>query len=249
MPMLARLVVAGLAGVAAGLSFEPFHVVYLLPVAVATLTLTCLGTSLRRGFLIGATFGVAFMLVLLPWLQVIGADAWVALSVLEGLFYGLLGLGTVAVLRLPWWPLWTACLWVGTELLRGTVPFGGFPWGRLAYATVDTPVAPLFAYLGAAGATLAVALVGTVLAWAVLRVRRTPARALAAVVATGLLASVGSAFPVNSPSPNEDVNAVTVAAVQGNVPGEGMDAFAERRAVLNNHVAATKALGGPDRGR
>ena len=30
-----------------------------------------------------------------------------------------------------------------------------------------------------------------------------------------------------------------VAAVQGNVPGEGMNPFAERRAVLNNHAQAT----------
>ena len=27
--------------------------------------------------------------------------------------------------------------------------------------------------------------------------------------------------------------------MQGNVPGEGMDAFAERRAVLHNHAEAT----------
>jgi apolipoprotein N-acyltransferase len=35
---------------------------------------------------------------------------------------------------------------------------------------------------------------------------------------------------------------VRVAAVQGNVPGKGLEAFAERRAVLDNHVAATLAL-------
>jgi apolipoprotein N-acyltransferase len=242
-PWLARVGVAALAGVAAGLSFEPYRLVYLLPLAVATLTLTCRGTTLRRGFALGTVFGIAFMLVLLPWLRVIGVDAWIALSVLEGVFYGIAGLGTVAVTRLRWWPLWAATLWVGVELLRGAVPFGGFPWGRLAYATVDTPVAPLFAFTGSAGVTLAVALVGTVLAWAIPAVRRTPARALAAVVLTCLLVSAGAAFPVNSPSPDEDVNSVTVAAVQGNVPGEGMNAFAERRAVLDNHVAATKDLG------
>jgi apolipoprotein N-acyltransferase len=241
-PWLARMVSAGLAGVVAGLSFEPYRLVYLLPVAVATLTLACRGVTLRRGFVLGTVFGVSFMLVLLPWLQVIGVDAWIALSVLEGLFYGLAGLGTVAVARLRWWPLWAATLWVAVELLRGVVPFGGFPWGRLAFATIDTPVASLFAYTGSAGATLAVALVGTVLAWAVLSVRRTPARATAAVVLACLAASVGSAFPLNAASPAEDQRTVSVAAVQGNVPGEGMDAFAERRAVLNNHVAATEDL-------
>jgi apolipoprotein N-acyltransferase len=33
---------------------------------------------------------------------------------------------------------------------------------------------------------------------------------------------------------------VTVAAVQGNVPGDGLNAFAERRAVLDNHATATR---------
>ncbi len=237
-----RAALAVVAGVGAGVSFEPLGLAYLLPVAVALFTLACRGRSLRGGFAVGALFGTSFLLTLLPWLQVIGTDAWILLSVFEGLFYGLLGLGAVAVTRLSWWPLWTACLWVGVELLRGSVPFGGFPWGRLAYASVDTPVAPLFAYTGSAGATFAVALVGTVLAWAVLCVRRTPARAVGAVAGAGLLASVGSAFPLNSPDPEEDLGSVRVAAVQGNVPGEGMDAFSERRAVLDNHVAATKAL-------
>ena len=35
---------------------------------------------------------------------------------------------------------------------------------------------------------------------------------------------------------------VVVAAVQGNVPGQGLEAFAERRVVLDNHVDATLKL-------
>src|SRR5664279_4597291 len=237
-----RLLLAAVAGIGAAVSFEPYRFVYLLPVAVAVFTLTCFGAGLRRGFLLGTVFGGAFMLTLLPWLQVIGVDAWIALSLFEGLFYGLLGLGTAAVLRLPWWPVWAATLWIGVEALRGIFPFGGFPWGRLAFATVDTPVDALFAYTGSAGATFAVALVGTVLAWAVTAVRRTPVRAAAGLAAACLLASAGSILALNSPAPDETVRSVTVASVQGDVPGEGMDAFAERRAVLNNHVAATKDL-------
>ena len=237
-----RLLLAAAAGIGAAVSFEPYRFVYLLPVAVAFFTFTCFGAGLRRGFLLGTVFGSAFMLTLLPWLQVIGVDAWIALSLFEGLFYGLLGLGTAAVLRLPGWPVWVATLWIGVEALRGVFPFGGFPWGRLAFATVDTPVDGLFAYTGSAGATLAVALVGTVLAWAVAVVQRTPVRAAAGLAAACLLASAGSIFALNSPASDNGQNTVTVASVQGDVPGEGMDAFAERRAVLNNHVAATKGL-------
>ncbi|HEX6514597.1 MAG TPA: apolipoprotein N-acyltransferase [Nocardioidaceae bacterium] len=240
MPLPARLVLAALAGVGAAASFEPLHWVYLLPVTVAVLTAACTGTRAGRGVLVGAVFGVAFMLALLPWLHVIGVAAWLVLAVVEGLYYGLLGWGTVLVTRLPWWPLWTACLWVGVELLRSSVPFGGFPWGRLAFAVTDTPLAPLTGYVGAAGVTFAVALVGTSLAWAAYRVRTAPLRAVGAVAAVAALASLAAVFPV--PAPAADAPRVTVAAVQGNVPGEGLEAFAEQRVVLENHVAATFEL-------
>ncbi|HET7356600.1 MAG TPA: apolipoprotein N-acyltransferase [Nocardioidaceae bacterium] len=237
MPLLVLLALAALAGVVTGLGFPPFGVALLLPAGAAALTLLCRGSRLRRGFGLGWVFGTAFMLTLMPWLQVIGADAWIMLSVFEGLYYGLLGLATAAVARLPGWPLWTACCWVGAELLRSIFPFGGFPWGRLAFGTAGTPLAPLFAYLGTGGVTFAVALLGTVLAWAVLRVRRVPVRAVAAVVVTGVLVSLAYVFPLQHRASGHQV---TVAAVQGDVPGIGLDAFAQAHAVVDNHVHATE---------
>ena len=106
MRLLARSAVAALAGVAAGLSFEPYHWVFLLPLAVAALTLLAVPVGARQGFWLGAVFGTAFMLVLLPWLTVIAVYAWVPLAILEGLFYGLAGLAAALVVRLPAWPVW-----------------------------------------------------------------------------------------------------------------------------------------------
>ncbi len=247
MRLLARSALAALAGVAAGLSFEPHHWVALLPFAVAGLTLLAAAAPrLRSGFWLGLVFGTAFMLVLLPWLQVIGVYAWIPLAIVEGLFYGLAGLATRAVRRLPGWPVWAATSWVLVEALRGVVPFGGFPWGRLAFATEDTPLAPTFAYVGAAGVTFLVALVGTTLAWAVLRARRTPVRAVVGLAAAALLACLASLVPFDPGGPDPVAGgkgaSVVVAAVQGNVPGQGLEAFAERRAVLDNHVDATLKL-------
>jgi apolipoprotein N-acyltransferase len=236
-PLLVLLLIAALAGVTTGLGFPPFAVAVLLPLGVAALTLLCRATRLRRGFLLGWVFGTAFMLTLMPWLRVIGGDAWVMLSVFEGLYYGLLALATAAVTRLPAWPVWTACCWVGAELLRSVFPFGGFPWGRLAFGTAGTPLAPLFAYLGTSGVTFAVALLGAVLAWAVLRIRAMPVRSVAAVVATGVLVSLASVFPWPHHSSGRQV---TVAAVQGDVPGIGLNAFAQAHAVVDNHVHATE---------
>jgi apolipoprotein N-acyltransferase len=245
--LLARSALAALAGVAAGLSFEPFHWVVLLPFAIAGVTLLATGAGrLRSAFWLGVVFGTAFMLVLLPWLRVIGVYAWIPLALVEGLFYGLAGLATRAVRRLPGWPVWAASSWVLVEALRAVVPFGGFPWGRLAFATEDTPLAPAFAYVGAAGVTFLVALVGTTVAWAVLRARRTPVRGVLGLAAAAGLACVASLVPFDPGGPDPVAGGATatvrVAAVQGNVPGQGLEAFAERRAVLDNHVEATLGL-------
>src|SRR5512145_2172119 len=243
MPLLLRLALAAVAGAVVAISFEPLALVFLLPFGVAGLSLLLRGVSPRRGLLLGTVFGTSFMLVLLPWLQVIGVDAWILVSLIQGVFYGLLGLGAALVQRLRWWPLWTAMLWVGVEALRSTFPFGGFPWGRLAFATADTPAAGLFAYVGSAGTTFVVALIGTALAWAVVEARRTPALGAAAVAVPVLLASSGAVYTPWAASPDDEpTGVVSVAAVQGDVPGEGMNAFAERRVVLDNHVEATREL-------
>jgi apolipoprotein N-acyltransferase len=236
--VLARVLFPGLAGVAAGLAFPPFHLWLLLPIAVAGLALGARDLTPRQGFLAGTCFGMGFLLLLIPWLRIVGTDAWIALSLMESLFYGLLGWGLVRLSRLPGWPVWEACAWVAVEALRGVIPWGGFNWGRLAFSAIDTPVAPIVTYAGAAGVTFLIALVGGLLAWAVLH-GRSAGSCLAAVGAAGLACSPlllpGWSLPTDS-------DFRTVAVVQGNVPGEGLEAFAERRAVLNNHVQATEDL-------
>lgn len=239
----ARLLLAVAAGVATALAFEPFAVSYLAPVGVAGATIAAVGAPARRGFLVGLVYGLAFMGLLLPWLQAIHPAAWPALAALEALFYGLGGVATAVVTRLPRWPVWVAAVWVLVELLRSLVPFGGFPWGRLGFAVVDTPALDTVAYVGVPGATFLVALLGATLAWLVRDGRRQLLRGVAALAAVVVLLVAASAPPLpGSPGPTDDPAVVTIAAVQGNVPGVGLDAFSERRVVLDNHVQATHEL-------
>ncbi len=195
----------------------------------------------------GLLYGATFMAVLLPWLQVIGVDAWIGLSLLEGAFFALLGVALAVVARLPVWPVWAAACWVAVELARSVFPWGGFPWGRLAFATIDTPLSSAMTWVGASGTTFIVALLGSTVAWAVLAPAspRPAVRRVAGSVAVLALAAAPALATLVVPVEDHTqvVGEVRVAAVQGNVPGEGMDAFAERRAVLDNHVAATLDLG------
>ncbi len=242
--MARRLLLALLSGLGVAASFEPLAWVWLLVPAVAGLSLAVHGLRGRRAFLTGLLFGAGFMGGLLPWISVIGRDAWVGITVLEAAFYGLLGVVLGRVSRLALWPLWTAACWVGVEVLRSWVPWGGFPWGRLAFATIDTPLATAMAWVGTAGTTFLVALLGATLAWLVRELVRPDARRTltAGLAALGVLVLAAAPALAGRAAADAD-GTVQVAAVQGNVPGEGMEAFAERRAVLNNHVEATLELG------
>ena len=124
------------------------------------------------------------------------------------LFFGLLGLTLTLVSRLRWWPLAAACCWVLIEYAYSRIPFGGFGWTRIAYAAVDTPLAGFFPIIGVAGVSFVVALLGQLIAWAVLTVwtarRGRPTRRthilIAAAVALSLVL-LGSACGSTRSSP------------------------------------------------
>ncbi|MFG2888533.1 apolipoprotein N-acyltransferase [Streptomyces sp. NPDC048248] len=241
-----RTGVAVVSGVALGFAFPPYDLWPLSLVAVAALSLLTRGRSVRQGAWTGFAFGVPFFLLLLKWLHVIGWDAVVGLSVVQALFVTLLGAALAGTSRLPAWPLWAACLWVAEEWARDRLPFGGFPWGRLAFANTASPFTPLAALGGAPLVTFVVALTGTLLAacaailWG-LRGSGTLRRAVPALEAFGLAAALtvaGAAVPV----PTKADDSVDIAVVQGNVQQAGMDFLGRPMKILDNHATATEKL-------
>jgi apolipoprotein N-acyltransferase len=225
---LTRIAVAAASGLLLDLAFPPHDLWWLAPVAVALLTATTRGQTARRGALLGFAHGLGLFVPLLVWSGTIaGPPAWLTLALLEAAFLAGLGAGLAVVTRLPGWPVWAAVLWVGEEALRDRIPFGGFPWGRLAFSQGHTPLTPLAALGGAPLVTLAVAAVGVALA-----TRPRPAVLLGPVlVAVALLVPV----PTDGPS-------VRVAVVQGNVPRLGLPRADQQSAVLRNHLDATHRL-------
>lgn len=240
-----RTALAALAGVALALAFPPYGLWPLSLVAVAALSLLTRGRSARQGAWLGLAFGWPFFTVLLKWLHVVGWDVVVGLAFLQGLFVLLLAAALAVTSRLPGWPLWGACLWVCEEFLRDRIPFGGFPWGRLAFANTGSPYTPLAALGGAPLVTFAVALTGTLLAavaltaWRlrteVARTARTYATGLGALALAAVVTAAGFAVPV----PTKAADTVRIAVVQGNVQQPGMDFLGRPMKILNNHVEAT----------
>jgi apolipoprotein N-acyltransferase len=246
-----RILLGALGGVLLALAFEPVAIAWLAPVGVAAFLLCVRGLRTRSAWLPGLAFGVAFEFVLQYWMRAVGTDAWLALSALEAAFFAPLGSVTVVLMRRRWWPLWTALAWVAAEVVRSSWPFGGMPWGRLAFATVDTPFASALPYVGANGVSLLLALLGSTLAWVLVSARertvpavsvagpaRTSLPALAVLGVVGVVAWLPSAAPYAAAGDGS----VTVATVQGNVPGDGSDILLDHRQVTRNHLDATTRL-------
>ncbi len=232
--MLTRSLLAGLAGIALSTAFPPVGLFIVLPFAVAAFFLLTQGLPARRAWIPGLAFGIGFTYVLMWWMHAVDIYAWLALSGLEAAFFGLLGALVPVLTRLPLWPLWAAVAWVGIEVLRSGWPFSGMPWGRLAFAVVDTPVAPALAYVGATGVSFLLALLGATIA-ALVRANGRRLPALVAVVAVATLLLLPALRPWQ-PSPE---GSLRVAAVQGDVPGDGTDVLLDFRQVTENYVQAT----------
>ncbi|MEU9292487.1 apolipoprotein N-acyltransferase [Streptomyces sp. NPDC048266] len=231
------------------LSFPPRPLWWLALPAFALLGWALRGRRLRAGFGLGYLAGLGFLLPLLVWTgEEVGAGPWLALAAVEALFVAAAGLGIAAVSRLPWWPVLAAGVWIIGEGARARVPFGGFPWGKIAFGQADGVFLPLAAVGGTPVLGFAVALCGFGLyeTYRQLRVHRATGavpRGPLAVAVLSVLVPVGgalAALPLVDDSAEDGT--ATVAAVQGNVPRLGLDFNAQRRAVLDNHAARTREL-------
>jgi apolipoprotein N-acyltransferase len=243
------------AAVAAGVlllaAFPPIDLWWVAPFGIA---LFGLGTY-RRGFWVGAGLGMITGLVLfiplLSWAGGFVGPVWLFLPVGEACYVALLGgltaLASPVLVRWRWsWPLVTGSLWVLQEALRDRTPFGGFPWGRLAFSQSDSPLLGLAALGGAPLVTFGAAFAGGLVALAVLVLTAAPrpylwtaVRPAVAALVLAILATV-ALLPLLQSSAERTT--ARVAIVQGNVPRLGLEFNAQRRAVLDNHVNATLEL-------
>ena len=259
LPRAVRIAASIAAGILVCVSFPPFGWWFASFVAFGLLAWVLFHPSTTKagGFGYGFLFGLAFYVPLLPWTSgFVGAMPWLALSAMEALFPAVFGLLAVVVRKLPGWPVWFACLWVLSEWLKSTVPFGGFPWGVVGYAQDDGPLLVVAHFGGVPLVSFAVGLVGFGLGAIAMEAARwwrtdhhTGRMDLPAILVPGasvalvlVIVAVGTPFVRQSGVGAGDDPTTTVAAVQGNVPRLGLDFNAQRRAVLDNHVSETLRL-------
>lgn len=197
---------------------------------------------------LGFAAGLGFFLPLIRWTSVgVGPIPWVALSGMEALAFALWGASWALVRRKKYlrgriWlePVVFAVLWTSAEQMRSMVPWGGFPWGRLAFSQVDGPTAGIAWIGGASLVTFVVALAGGCLglAFEALRGRRVLVPAFASLGAVAVTL-VGTLLPLDA---SPEAGYLRVGVAQGSVPNLGLDSFHQARLVLENHIIATEEL-------
>ena len=237
---LSRVLVVLVGGVGVYVASPPRGLWWLVPLSFAAFVTVLRGRSMKAAFGYGFLFGVAYLLPLLGWLDdFLGAEfgiwPWMGLTMVEALFFGVAGAGMARVSRLPAAPVWMAAVFVAVEAARSRVPYGGFPWGRIAFTQPEGVFLPLARAGGAVLVGFAVVLVGCALG-GVRRGRWRGAILLAVVpVAAGLamLPSVGSGSAAGE---------WTVAVVQGNAPDIGVRLRDRDVEIRANHMAEAGRL-------
>lgn len=266
---MARLVAALASGGVLCLAFPTYDIWLAAPISLALLAWTLTGAGTRCGFGLGLLAGLAFFVPTLSWSGIyVGALPWLALSALQAMFFGVLGAaygwlsratprdharGVGAGIR----PLAFALAWVVAEGLRARLPYGGFPWVKLAFGQADSPFGRIVALGGPPFVAFVIALCGGLLTMAVTRgvhlvstdrshralsgvgaQSRMPLGGLRMVAAPAAAALALGVSGLAVPIPTDGTMAQFL-GVQGNVARPGLEFNAERRAVLDNHVAAT----------
>ncbi len=188
--------------------------------------------SRRHRFFGLLMFSAGMYVPLLKWMQLLGVDAWVLISVLSILPWLLLAAlpaleGNIKSIFAY------ACGVVLIEYVHSVVPLGGFPWGLLAYTQLDGPLM-WWARIGSQYAvSLVIVLVGFLFFFAVRD------RSFKPLLVSVLVCVLGNAIPTAQAHAGSQLQ---VAAIQGNVPREGLDVVTQATRVTENHIAQTQVL-------
>ncbi|QAY61902.1 apolipoprotein N-acyltransferase [Microbacterium protaetiae] len=227
-PVLPLGVATFLAAVAGALLTTAFPALSWWPVVFAAVPLTLLtliGRRLWGAVLVGFVFGAAFFLINVSFTsRYLGPVPWLALSLFEAVLTAAAAVPISLAYR--WMPRllparWArvtllpglvAGLWTTRELILGTFPYGGFPWGRLGVTQVNSPLAPAASWVGINGLTFLIVFVCAAVVEYV-RVRRL--RDLRLLLPSALVALVVVLIPQ---FPTADAGTLRVGAVQGNGP-------------------------------
>ena len=248
--LLWRIPVGVLGGLLSSFAMPRENIWPLIFVSVALILVSIRGLRFFAAAFVGFSSGVAFYMSQIEWISLyLGPVPWIALSVMEALIFAL-GAAVIASvwsflthtlsgkLASFWIALAIATVWTAREWVAINIPYGGFPWSRVAQALSDSFLSSLVYFVGISGLTFVSVFMTVALLQAIesgIPGLRKHLVSLGATVGAIVLAAT-FVVPANAQSGD-----VTVAAVQGNA-NAGLFANAERGTFLKNHLDATQLL-------
>ena len=248
--LLWRLPVGITGGLLSSLAMPRENIWPLIFVSVALILVSLRGLKFLAASLVGFASGVAFYMSQIEWISLyLGPVPWIALSVMEALIFAV-GAGIIAVVwtwlsKLPLRgyssaliALAIATVWTAREWVSINLPYGGFPWSRVAQALSDSFLSSLVYFVGISGLSFVSVFMTVALLQAIesgLKSLRLHVQPLISTTAVLVLAAL---FVVPAGAESGDL---TVAAVQGNA-NAGLFANAERGTFLRNHLEATALI-------
>ena len=246
---------ATIAGLLYFLSFPPYDLWYLIFPALYLFYYSLL--SKEKSFLLGFIFGCVAYGVILLGIQSIGLEAWIPLTILMGLMYGIFGrlfsyLNTKS--ENNFYVLLSAIAIF--DLFRAYFPFGGFPWGFPSTVLLTGPInSPLFFEVplyfknfGPTGASLLLQSFTLIIALAVfLKSKRKNylknyiifSLVIFIIIISNFVISDSQYAQIESPELN-------IAIIQGNSPCPGAKNRCnnERQKIYDSHLTQTQSLDG-----
>ncbi len=252
-----RTVVATIGGLCIAASFPAINFAPGIFIGIFLILLSVRQFGFFKALVIGTFAGIAYYGLVLKWLTTyLGPIPWAALSIVEGLIFGL----AIAIIAVVW--KWLAQLNLGSfkplvisvaiatiytarEYAAGQFPFGGLPWARGGLSQADTYLSKWAWAVDISGLTWLIALICGMAAikfiaplppgsGLVQRIRSwLPTFGVGIVVFVVPLALVLDASPTSG--------TMRVAAVQGNA-NAGLFAINPPGSIMDKHLAVAREL-------
>lgn len=254
---LLRLLVAVMSGLISSLAFPRENISPLIFASLVLLLLALENQKALAAGTIGFVGGLAFYLSQIEWLSLyLGPIPWLALGVLEAAIFSV---GCIFIARVWTWlnsqsraskqfrvlffGFIIATIWTAREWVSITLPYGGFPWSRLAQTQSETFLAKWVFFGGIGSLSFVIAWISAMVAvWLSVSTKRGVHFDIPAAIAAVSLIAIPACIDIPV---NNDAGYLKVAAVQGNA-NAGLFANVDRGTFLKNHLDASQPLLGRD---
>ena len=235
-----KIFLGSVAGVLMARSFAYTDTWILLPMGIAVWWAGTHKRQLSDYLFFSFSLAIAFWFARLSWLTLVGLDAYIILALLMALIYGSSGFLMYKVKDLPLPFVWYGLIFISIETITDYIPFGGFPWGKIAYDSADAPWANLMPYGSSPLVTAAILLISALMIPSLgFVLQKAFAASIVFVVTIAAITLFLQDLDKRDVISSGDID---LAVIQGSVPRVGLSFNEQKMEVLNYHIKETNNL-------